>query len=438
MSFCYNLISCNPSDYPDIENLCSDTRHGYEGAIVYIKQVYNGNLINSTQTYTLSYTGENTCVCTDWLPVLDVTPNATCTNAYNLWSFRNCETGEIRCFGFPDDPPQFISPSIGGCWENISECGKLETISPTYTDYESCTDCLTQQTYSCETDERSISYAVMIELPKPPPPDRGFDSCCYANIVLADTTDNDPYKNDFTGVYFKREIPNTTVSFKLVDTATSTEYDLNDSTYGTFQDFGGVQEDLAFYVLKWRNVLSLLGAGNYQLKKEITIAGVSIDYYSNTFKLLEFSAARADKTVRIDCLQDGLLVKSGLDFTGTGFVTSIRLRGFFGRPEYTFEQDNLVTNDYDSLQVSLAIDKEYQFQGLNIPDCIVRELMDFVILGNSLYISDYNSNNTSYLYNLLPVELSSNNGTDYFTLKREVNINLVFTDRFKDNRKINY
>ena len=238
-------------------------------------------------------------------------------------------------------------------------------------------------------------------------------------------------------MYFKRELPNATVAFKLVDTATLTEYDLNDSTYGTFQDFGGVQEDLSFYVVQWRNVLSVLGEGNYQIKKEITIAGVSVDYYSNTFQLKQFTIALADNTVRIDCVQDGLFLNSGINFKGTGFVTSIRVRGFFGRPEYSFEQDNLATRDYNMQQVSMSASKEYQFQGLNLPDCIIKELMDFVIFGNTLLISDYNSNNTSYLYELLEVELSNNDSTEYFTLKREVNVNLLFTDRFKNNKKVN-
>ncbi len=60
-----------------------------------------------------------------------------------------------------------------------------------------------------------------------------------------------------------------------------------------------------------------------------------------------------------------------------------------------------------------------------------------MVLGNELFISDYNKNNYSYRHELTPVELADNRGEEYPVFTRDVNINLTFTDRYKSNRKIN-
>ena len=60
-----------------------------------------------------------------------------------------------------------------------------------------------------------------------------------------------------------------------------------------------------------------------------------------------------------------------------------------------------------------------------------------MIFGNELVISDYNKNNHSYKYELIPVILEDNSGTEFFVLDRAININLRFSDRRENNRKIN-
>ena len=250
-------------------------------------------------------------------------------------------------------------------------------------------------------------------------------------------SDADEYKNDFSGCYFKRETPSSTVVFKLVNTATLAEYFLNSDTYGTFQAFGGVQADLSYYIVEWRKVLTLLGAGTYQIKKEVDIAGISVDIFSNTYTLKPFSIDTADKTIRLDSYMDGKLIDIETDFKGTGYKTSVRLRGFFGRNERSFEQDNIAQRDYNLIQNTMSSKSTYQFQGLQIPECITEEIWNFMIFGNELVISDYNKNNHSYKYELIPVVLEDNSGTEFFVLDRPVNINLQFTDRRQNSRKIN-
>ncbi len=441
LSNCYSLISCNPLDYPDITNVCWNGLHPYDGLVVYILEPP----VNPQQTYTLTLVGLgiNACPCAGWLPSLRVTTQNNCSPTYDILKYQNCaDPLNTINFGFPVSSP--INPTIKKtgdceCWTLIGEnervADELVTSFDSYADCQECFNAIAEDV--CTSGERTLSYAQRIKLPESPPPDRGFSKCCYLNLVLADLTDTDPYHNDFTGSWFKRELPNSTVDFKLLDVDTATLYSLNSSTYGTFQDFGGVQPDLSYYIVDWRKVLTLLGTGNYQIKKELTIAGIAVDVFSDTFHLKHFSIDVADKTVRIDTIMDGKLIAKDTDFKDSGYTTSMRLRGFFGRAEYSFEQDNLAKRDYSYIQNTMSSKREYKFQGLQIPECITDELFNFILFGAELFISDYNGNNHSYKYEVLPVKLEGNAGTEFFVTDRGVNVNLTFSDRTENDRKIN-
>ena len=434
---CYNLVSCNNSLYPDILDLCHRGTHPQQGRVVYI----NEGAVDPSKTYTLTFVGANACVCSAYIPKLITTTQDSCTPSYGIFKYVNCETGVSINFGFPSGDPVNVALRKNGdcdCWQFAGEEATANELISAYTEYSSCNECLeTREAEICPTADRTIGYAVRVNLPDSPKPDRDFSKCCYLNLALADVSDADEYKNDFSGCYFKRETPSSTVVFKLVNTATLAEYFLNSDTYGTFQAFGGVQADLSYYIVEWRKVLTLLGAGTYQIKKEVDIAGISVDIFSNTYTLKPFSIDTADKTIRLDSYMDGKLIDIETDFKGTGYKTSVRLRGFFGRNERSFEQDNIAQRDYNLVQNTMSSKSTYQFQGLQIPECITEEIWNFMIFGNELVISDYNKNNHSYKYELIPVVLEDNSGTEFFVLDRPVNINLQFTDRRQNSRKIN-
>lgn len=431
---CFNLISCNPGLYPSILSLCWKGTHPFSGMVVYIVGQ------SALETYTLTFIGGG-CVCTGTVPELRPTTENNCTPSYDIFKYANCETGELRNFGFPlgtGVPGTFRKNGDCDCWDFIGEESVADELVTSYTEYTSCKKCLnTRALEICPAAERTISYAQRVTLPDAPPPDRDFSKCCYVNIVFGDLGDTDPYHNDYTGSWYKRQLPNTTVDFKLYNVNTAATYALNDATYGTFVDFGGVQTELTYYIVDWRKVLSLLGEGNYQIKQELTIAGISVDIYSDTFTLKQFSIAKADGTVRIDTIMDGKLIAKDTDFNNSGYKTSMRLRGFFGRAEYSYEQDNLAKRDYSYMQNTMSSKREYKFQGLQLPECITDQLFNFVLFGAELFISDYNGNNHSYKYEVLPVKLEGNAGTEFFVTDRGCNINLTFSDRTENDRKIN-
>ena len=438
MAESYVLTSCDLTRYPTITNVCWKGRHPMEGLIVYI----NEGVIDQTKTYQLQYLGTNAEVCHFMLPLLALPTENLCSPTYEVWQYQNCETEELRTFGFPSvNPTKNIFRKDGSCdcWKKMAEMSAAqELVTVSYTEYDTCDECLeTRADAVCSSGERTIGYAQMVNLPDAPPPDRNFSKCCFSRIVLADTADADPYRNDYTGVWFKRELPNSTVAFQLRDVATGTLYALNSATYGTFQDFGGTQTELSYYIVQWSSVLNLLGEGAYQIVKQLNIAGISVDVTSDTFNLRTFTVANADKTVRIDSIMDGMLVSKDTDFSNSLYKTTMRLPGFFGRAEYSFEQDNIAKRDYSFMQNTMSSKREYKYQALQIPECITEELWNFVLFGKELFISDYNGNNHSYKYELMPVKLEGNAGTEFFVTDRGCNINLTFSDRTENDRKIN-
>lgn len=302
-----------------------------------------------------------------------------------------------------------------------------------------CDECPEPSGDCVEDEERTIAYATMVRLPEPPIPDKGFKECCYTNLVLADESDGNKYKNDFTGFYFKKQTPSDDCEFILHELSTGDTYALDNGTYGDFKDFGSIagQPNLTTYVVRWRKVLQVLGAGLYRIEKATTVAGLGFSEMSNTFTLDRFSDIRADKTVRLDAKMDGTMVHLGINFKGSDFETSIRTFGFFGRRDPKYKQDNLVKRNYDTVQISMSQENEYEMQTGLIPECITEQIYDFILFGNELFANDYNLINHSYKFRLYEVEFDSNKGGKYYNKIRDARLNLTFTDRVKNKRKIN-
>ena len=324
------------------------------------------------------------------------------------------------------------------CWELDGEYTQVDVIVDDNLDFTiletDCSECAT-----IEDTERTFTKGFRVSLPQVVEQDRGFKECCYKNLVLADVNSSEDWRNDYNSFYFKRQLEADTVSFILIDFNTNDEYVLNDGTYGQFWDFGAFDEqpDLSVYRVDWKKVLTLLGEGVYFIRKEVTIAGISIDLDSNTYCLEQFTEDIADQTIRIDSVMNGKLIHKDIDFKGTNFSTTTRVRGFFGNREATYTQDNLVRRDYSSEQISMSQENEYQLQTESLPECITEEVYDFHLFGDELYISDYNSANHSYKFLRFPVEFQGNRGGNYYANTRKHIINLTFTDRIKNKRKTN-
>jgi hypothetical protein len=423
----YDLISCGGQ--ADILGLTHPVQHPYDGQIVYV----TGG--SSSRLYTLTFRNLVDASVGGTIPNLTLTGYTSCSASEHFYTVESCKDGTIRTLQFS------TAPTFGQVVKFQNECDSYTVIaraanalSVAPTVESTHTSCLasaaTVAATLCDIAEVNISFADLIKLPVPPALDRGFGSCCKELVVLADPSDSDEYKNDYTSVHYYKQIASDSVEFKLKRLSDASEYALNSSTYGEYQS-----GTLSYYKVEWQKVLNLLGADRYVIIKEITIAGQTQIIQSITYNLQAFSATVADRTVKIESVTSGEIKRTGAKFDN--YKTSIRVPGFFGRSEPNYTQDNIIYSNYQSKQVSISIDNEYTFQSNLLPDCVTEEILYFMLLANDIFITDYNLNNHSYELKKVPVLLRDNAGTEYYTRAREAQLNLTFEDRFKDLLKTN-
>jgi hypothetical protein len=456
--YSYTLQSCNPSSYPDIEDLCTtDVPSPFSGLVVYIVGAYlnpaTGQLEQEDQfkTYLVVSNGTNTDICQGNMPTLSTTNLKTCADsiADKMYQVQDCDDKELfRDVLLPSTYSLGTILRFTGedtCWkviQNISSYNESLTVSASFSDCAACIAAVVSGI--CEYEERTIGYANMLEFPKAEPIDRGFQECCVSNIVLADLADSDPYKNDFTSVFYKRQTPNDTVTYEIIPNSTGVPVALVDGVHGTLYAYGGAEQpDLSYFRVEWRDVLSAIGEDIFTIRMVVSIAGVPTNIDSLvTYDLRSFTQSLANNTVRFDAKLDGKLVKIDVDFKNSGYENSIRLPGYFGDRQAGITQDNVVFSSkkgysYFEDQITMSNDWEYTYQANQIQECLARPLLEELIWGNEIFISDYNTNNHDYRYELKPVILSDVSDINYQVRSRKIDVNLTFKDRTKDNRKTN-
>jgi len=456
-TYSYTLQSCDNLSYPDIPNLCTNVSPSpFSGLIVYINQVYN-NLVTGVvegvdqgKTYLMVSNGLNATVCNGAVPTLGSTVLDTCAdpNADKLFKLVNCanEKDTRNVLLATNYALGTILRFTGecSCWnvfQVISNYDENPTVDTVYLD---CTSCLVDVTSElCDYEERTLGTAVKLSFPKPEPINRGFKECCYSNIVLADLSDSQDYRNDFTSVFYKRQTQSDTVVYQLIGATTGLTV-LVDGTHGFLYPFGEVEQpNLSYFRVDWLKILGTLGEDVYTIRMVQTIAGSPNNVDSLvTYELKQFSQSLADSTVRIDWTMDGKLEKIDTDFKNSGYTNSIRVSGYFGDRKANWEQDTLIYSTkkgkaYFVDQITMSNSFDYLFAAYNVPECVVRPLYSEGLFGNEIFISDYNLNNHDYRYELFPVIFEDDNGTEYQVRGRGANVSLQFSDRQKNNRKTN-
>lgn len=222
--------------------------------------------------------------------------------------------------------------------------------------------------------------------------------CEYRANVFAEVGGED-YKNDKREFLFRRLIAADTVSIKLYKNGVEIA-DLNDATYGTFfNGFTGSAEQQLYvgYLLEWESVYSLHGGGEYQVKADLVVVGVSSTYESELFTLKGYSDQAADATVRIATIQDGNIISSEFDFTGLDWYQERRVRGLFYEDSEEFEKKIYQTQEYRQEQVQDKVIENWTLQADFLPRSISEFITKNAILSNSFKVNDYNLTNEAIL-----------------------------------------
>ena len=278
--------------------------------------------------------------------------------------------------------------------------------------------------------------------------DRDFEACSYQQLVLASTTDTDENKNDKTSHLFKMASTSDTIVMSLERNGVDVVPVLNDDTYGTYFALNSInyyseQNVYAGYTIEWRKVLSAFGTGKYRLKVVTTSYGNTNTSYSVCYNLMNFSDSVADKTLRIESVMSGYMMRSAMNYKDINLVDMIRVEGFFGQSEeeFTITNDIFATSQGKNRVVEQRkvnnIDI-YNFEIKPLLKCVADKIKNYHFFGNKIYMSDYNS--TAYDYNLKRIQIYKDESFDfeYPVNSRKIAIKGKVKEQIQDQQKTNF
>ncbi len=263
--------------------------------------------------------------------------------------------------------------------------------------------------------------------------------CDYIEKVFAQAG-GEFWKNDSNTFPFKKQIASDVVNIQLWKNGVKLA-DIVDDTYGTLIDgypFPTVPAQALYkiFTVEWEKVITVESPGLYQIKAFQTITGVDLTFESQLFKLEPYNDLHADGTVRIEIVQNGNIIRSEFDFTGTQLGFSSRIPANLNKTSPSTEQSMHEKQNYEKDQVQTRLIDNWELETKPIPFIINNALLYNYMLGNEIFITDYNILNET-IYRRIPVvyeEVEKDRATN------DINSSFLFkfTDRVDDILKRNF
>ena len=220
--------------------------------------------------------------------------------------------------------------------------------------------------------------------------DIDFEYCGYeCDYIEYAFHGNTPYENDYKTLLEENEDPNGSITFYLVKDGVETILDTN--AYGTPYAFGSItnHESLAGYDINWLNVSILLGNGDYHIKTEIDFFGDVTEKTSHVYRLQPFNVAQADKTVKLESVQNGC-IENGFDYTDLNWRRMHRLPAVFKIDAPVEEVSNYIGTNRTVKQIQEKVHYAYNLNTEPIPIAIGNLILTDMLLGNIITATDYN------------------------------------------------
>ena len=259
-------------------------------------------------------------------------------------------------------------------------------------------------------EERSFAVYNVVKLPTPAFVNQfnePFRCCDSKQLVLADLTDTETYKNDITSAWIKLSSTTDTINFKLTKNGVVTTYVPVNKLFPN--------EPFAWYVtIPWRDVLASDGIGCYKLELEYNIGGTTGSFTWGIYDLKNYSLSTAKFTARLRVKFNLNQAIEGINFTNSNVEDTLRFNGFIGERQPNMEIDNLV---YQNRTIKTVIRENlntYQVKTDPYTNTIIDLMTDLYLLSeNELFISDYNQFNHSHKILDLPVIVQESPEIDY-------------------------
>jgi hypothetical protein len=243
-------------------------------------------------------------------------------------------------------------------------------------------------------------------------PDEELRECCGEPwLVLANRADlSNQEQNDVTLVFERCDTLNVYVRYNG----------------GAEQAAAGIpitfpnDSEIKGFLIDWKQYANIGGQliqGSYDVYVETIYFGFTQKFFYNSYRLLEFNRMNTEGTIRIASRFNDYSDLYDVDFSGSGAMDMVRLRGFFGFRQPNYETKN---NTEISKKRKKVFNKSNNTYSLIIEptlECKTQRVEQLHLLhASELFISDYNKYNHYKEIIEIPVILSDEDSPefDYF------------------------
>jgi hypothetical protein len=258
---------------------------------------------------------------------------------------------------------------------------------------------------------------------------KGLNECCFEHKVFADASSNDSWKNDVKGAYIKLSSVSDTCTF-IIEKCGVTLPNLGQII--TFPN-----DPLAKgFVYEWKQYLLAHGIGDYTIKIQYSISGVTDTLVVGKYRLQQYNVQLLNYSIRIRSVFNSANLDENIDFTGSNYEDCIRTNGYFGLMEPNVEINNLIDKGRRNVKTSREYVKTYQldcdFLNFEQSQLVLSHLLN----EDGCYLTDCNVINHSYNYNDLPVILSGELEASYPQNDRLMMLKAKFNDLIQKTKSM--
>jgi hypothetical protein len=250
--------------------------------------------------------------------------------------------------------------------------------------------------------------------------------CCFTLPVLATASGVIDAENDQSSFLVCRELNITLVALKLdkwvngawgeVTALTNDDYGTNYAWqfYQSLNPDGSVDKNYIGYKLDWQLVLNAFSSGTYRIRTvETPITGSDINNYSNEWCLNVYTADRANGTVRLSYIQNGIIGDSNnftmlKDYANLDWFNQMRIPAFFGLETASYEREFVEYTNRRRVWIADQQEKEFSLNTKRLSADVHNILKTDVLQADTIIITDYNKNNAEQF-----VDVNVRGNSDY-------------------------
>lgn len=262
------------------------------------------------------------------------------------------------------------------------------------------------------------------------PYDPSFCYCsyiCKENILLFGGSSLD-WQNDRTSYAFVKTISTDTGVISLWKNGIKIT-DITDNTLGVYIASYTDNPKQYSFVADWNLIYSTHGVGEYQVKNNYTVIGVSNEYTSSKYDLELFNDESAHGYVKLEWIQEGEIESNIFSFC-TPLYHSIKIKGslIYGTPETI--KDSYQTSTRETKMFRTEQKNNYLLKSKLIDKNLLSLLNENTFLADKIVVTDFNLFGTKFIQKDLSFNEVAN--LEDFLATTKLDLEISFSD-YKQN-----